>query len=684
MNFPNFKLSNFNKINFFFQYLNGMKLSKYFFMAFSILSFIKTAYCQTDFNTYTPYNGNDLGVTYTPQKTTFKVWSPSVIGMQLKLYDNGLDGDAYESITFEKQKNNVWAAVVKGDLKNKFYTYQGYESFAPPPIKYNEVPDIYAKAVGVNGKRGMVVDITKTNPAGWSTDRSPFNGGLNDAIIYELHVRDATIYSSAKNKGKFLGLTENGLKNSKGQAVGLDHIKNLGVTHVQLLPCYDFFTVDESIKDNSQYNWGYDPLNYNVPEGSYSTNPYDGNVRIKEFKTLVQTLHKNNLAVIMDVVYNHTMFGNESYFNQLVPNYYYRQDAKGAFSNASGCGNETASDRTMYRKFMIESVVHWVKEYHIDGFRFDLMAIHDIETMNIIATTLRKIKPNIILLGEGWTSGASPLPDEKKALKKNAYKMNNVAVFSDDIRDGIKGSVFNHKDSGFVSGKKNDKMSVQFGLVGAINHPNIDFTKVNYSKESYTKQPYQMIAYNECHDNHTLWDRLLNSHPNDSDGVRQDRYKLAMAIVLTSQGVPFIHAGQEFCRTKQGEENSYKSSDTINAMDWERMQAYATVQQKLKELIKIRQEHPAFRLGNAKLVQQHLSFVQEKDGIIHIVIKNAPKDTWKEIHIFYNGTPQAYNPKLNWKAMQTVYFTSESPIVEKQIIEPLSCKILVKNKIEKN
>jgi pullulanase len=654
-----------------------MKIKKFLIMAFSILSFFKSAKSQTDFSSYTPYTGNDLGVTYTPQKTTFKVWSPTVQVMQLKLYENGLDGEAYDNINFTK-KNNVWIAEVKADLKNKFYTYQGIARTAPPPLKYNEVPDIYAKAVGVNGKRGMVVDLSKTNPTGWNTDKSPFTGGLNDAIIYELHVRDATIHTNAKNKGKFLGLTETGLKNSKGEAVGLDHIKNLGVTHVQLLPCYDFFTVDETIKDNPQYNWGYDPLNYNVPEGSYSTNAYDGNVRIKEFKTLIQTLHKNNLAVIMDVVYNHTMFGKESYFNQLVPNYYYRQDEKGAFSNASGCGNETASDRAMYRKFMVESVVHWVKEYHIDGFRFDLMAIHDIETMNLIATTLRKIKPNIILLGEGWTSGASPLPDEKKALKKNAYKMNNVAVFSDDIRDGIKGSVFDAKDSGFVSGKAKEAMSIQFGLIGAIQHPNIDFSKVNYSKEAYTKQPHQMIAYNECHDNHTLWDRLINSHPTENDNIRKERYKLAMAIVLTSQGVPFIHAGQEFCRTKQGEENSYKSSDTINALDWERMEAFNDVQQKIKDLIRIRKLHFAFRLGNTKLVQQHVSFAPEKDGIIHMVIKNAPKDTWKEIHIFYNGTLKSYDPKLNWEKMQTVYYSNEFFVGEKSIIEPLSCRIAIK------
>jgi pullulanase len=383
----------------------------------------------------------------------------------------------------------------------------------------------------------------------------------------------------------------------------------------------------------------------------------------------------------MDVVYNHTMLTEDSYFNQLVPNYYYRQTSEGKFSNGTGCGNETASDRAMYRKYMLESVLYWVKEYHIDGFRFDLMAIHDIETMNLIAKELRKIKPNIILLGEGWTAGASPLPDEKKALKKNAYLMNNIAVFSDDIRDGIKGSVFDHKDSGFVSNKGSMDMSIKFGLVGAINHTYIDFTKVNYSKTAYAKQPYQMIAYNECHDNHTLWDRLINSHPNDDNATRIKRYTLAMSIVLTSQGVPFIHAGQEFCRTKKGEENSYKSPDDINAMDWERVSQYKEVGTIVKQLINIRKAHPAFRLGNAALVQKHVSFEKAPVGVVHMVIKNAPKDTWKEIHIIYNGTSQFFASGLDPQLYNTIFQTIDIPTnidAKTTTVEALGCRIFVK------
>lgn len=642
----------------------------------SLCGMLYTSIGQIDLSLYEPYNGNDLGVTYTPTKTTFKVWSPAMDAIELKLYSNGEGGKPFKKVNFVKKKNHLWVAEVNGNVLNMFYTYQGYMKDG---IYYNEVPDIYAKAVGVNGKRGMIVDLKKTNPAGWERDKSPFLGTLNDAIIYELHVRDATIYTKAKNKGKFLGLTETGLKNSKGSAVALDHIKQLGITHVQLLPSYDFYTVDESIKNNKQYNWGYDPLNYNTPEGNYSTNPYNGNVRITEMKKMVQTLHNNGLAVIMDVVYNHTMFTEESYFNQLVPGYYYRQNDKGKFSDASGCGNETASDRAMFRKFMVESVKYWVQEYHIDGFRFDLMAIHDIETINLIAKELRQMKPNIILLGEGWTSGASPLPDEQKALKHNAFKMDNVAVFSDDIRDAIKGSVFNHQDSGFISNKHNEKMSIQFGLVGAIQHPDIDYQKVNYSKAPYATQPFQMIAYNECHDNHTLWDRLLNSHPKDSEYMRKERYKVAMSIVLLSQGVPFVHAGQEFCRTKKGVENSYKSPDSINAMDWERLEVFKDVHTKVKDLIRIRKLHPAFRLGDAALVQKHVRFIDAPSGIIHMVIKDAPNDKWKEIHVFFNATNKGYDSKMYWEPMRTVYFSNETLTGESSIIDTMSCRIVVKN-----
>ncbi len=608
------------------------------------------------FDSYPTYKGNDLGVIYSPKETSFKVWAPTASELKLTIYPDGHLSNKTQEISMTKGESGVWHHILNGDFKNKYYTYQ-----AKINGEWNkEVPDIYAKAVGVNGKRGMIVDLKSTNPLGWEQDKSPAYGTMKDAILYELHVRDATIFTKSKHKGKYLGLTEPKLMNNKGQKAGLGHIIELGVTHVHLLPVYDYYTVDETIKDNPQYNWGYDPLNYNALEGNYSTNPFLGEVRIKEFKQMVQALHKNGLNVVMDVVYNHTMFGKDSYFNQLVPDYYYRQNKEGKFSDASACGNETASDRYMFRKFMIESLVHWVTEYHIDGFRFDLMAIHDIETMNEIAKTLRAIKPNIVLYGEGWTAGDSPLPESKRALKKYAYLLDDIAVFCDDIRDGAKGSVFKSDDTGFVTGKKGTEESIKFGLIGAGKHASVDYEKVNYSKAPFTKEPYQMISYTECHDNHTLWDRFVNSIPTASEDEKVNLQMLSLGIVLTSQGIPFIHAGQEFCRTKKGEENSYKSSNEINGINWERKSDYQKVNEFTKKLIKLRKEHPGFRLGSQSLVQKHVSFPINEDGIILMKIENAPNDPWKEIYIAYNSRKEDFNLEKYLSKAATLKLSSKN------------------------
>ena len=494
----------------------------------------------------------------------------------------------------KKDLNGTWSAKVPGDIKGKFYVFKVQINGK----WLNEVPDPYAKAVGVNGKRAMVVDLKETNPAGWEKDKSPVFKNKTDAILYELQVRDASIAANSgiKNKGKYLGLTETGTKNTEGLSTGLDHIKELGVTHVHLLPCFDFYSIDESKPDKPQYNWGYDPLNYNVPDGSFSTDPYDGITRIKEFKQMVQAFHQNGLRVIMDVVYNHTRLTEDSYFNQLVPGYYYRQTKDGKFSNATACGNETASERYMMRKFMLESVLYWVKEYHIDGFRFDLMGVHDIETMNLISKELHKIKPDILLYGEGWTAGSSPLPDSLRAIKKYAYKLDRIAVFSDDIRDGIKGSVFEHADKGFASGKPGMEESIKFGIVASCKHPQVDYAKVNYSKAPYSAQPWNTITYCECHDNHVLWDKLAISAKNATEAERKEMDKLAMSIVLTSQGISFLHAGTEFLRTKKGVENSFESPDSINAIDWSLKTKNKEVFEYVKGLIKMRKEHPAFRM----------------------------------------------------------------------------------------
>jgi pullulanase len=514
------------------------------------------------------------------------------------------------------------------------------------------VPDPYAKAVGVNGKERMIIDLKQSNPKGWGNDKSPafsllpgkrgVGGEATDAVIYELHVRDASIAANSgiKNKGKFLGLTETGTKNSEGLSTGLDHLKDLGVTHIHLLPVFDFYSINEAKPDSPQYNWGYDPLNYNTTEGSYSTNPYDGISRIKEFKQLIKAFHENGLRVVMDVVYNHTMFTENSVFNQLVPGYYYRQARDGKFSNATACGNETASERAMMRKFMLESVKYWVQEYHVDGFRFDLMGVHDIATMNLISKELHRIKPGILLYGEGWTAGACPLPDSLRAIKANAAKLDGIAVFSDDIRDGIKGSVFNSNDKGFSSGKPGLEESIKFGIVASCKHPQVDYTKVNYSKAPYAAGPYNTITYAECHDNHVLWDKLAISAPDATEAQRKEMHKLALSIVLTSQGISFLHAGTEFLRTKKGNENSYNAGDSINAIDWSLKTKNHDVFEYVKALIKMRKDHPAFRMKTAKQIAANITFMGKlPEGVIAYTINGAAvKDKWSNIFVLLNGS----------------------------------------------
>ncbi len=617
---------------------------------------------------YPVYEGSDLGLTYSPQSSTIKIWSPVAKDVTLRFYKEGLptkgNQDLIETAKMEKGDNGVWAFTAQGDRKGQFYTLQVTTSEGKTMA---EVPDIYAKAVGANGKRAQVIDLSDTHPKGWENDKSPEFKQKTDAIIYELHVRDASIAdnSGIKKKGKFLGLAQEKSKNKEGLTTGIAHIKELGVTHIQLLPIYDYFTVDEAEnavnKDYKKYNWGYDPLNYNVPEGSYSTNPFDGKVRIQELKKLIQTMHKNGLRVIMDVVYNHTMFGDESYFHQLVPFYYHRTTPDGKFSNASACGNETASERPMMRKFMLESLKHWVNEYHIDGFRFDLMAIHDIETMNIISKELHQVKPDILLLGEGWTAGDSPLPENKRSLKKYAYRLDKIAAFSDDLRDGLKGSVFAHEEKGFVSGKKGMEESVKFGIVAATKHPQVDYGKVNYSKEAWAGEPYHCINYPECHDNHTLWDRLLNSNPKDTEGDRIKMHKLAQTVVLTSQGIPFLHAGTEFLRTKKGVENSFDSPDDINLIDWSRKSQYKAVNDYFKNLIEVRKKHPAFRMSTTEQIAKNLEFMNplSKAGTAHGIVAytlngKAVGDKWKKIVVIYNANHKFVTmdiPEGKWKVI---------------------------------
>lgn len=615
-------------------------------------SFLHTASSQFDNKkNYPVYNGNDLGVNYNPSRTIFKIWAPTAQAAELRLYHSGTGEYAAGNYPMVREKNGVWETTVYTDQKGKFYTFR---------VKINgkwsaEVTDPYTKAVAVNGRRGAVINMKDTDPSDWESDRGPVVKNPADIILYELNVRDASInYNSGiLHKGKFLGLTETNTLNNEGAPSGLDYISHLGVTHVHLLPVFDYNSVDES-SSASQFNWGYDPLNYNVPEGSYSTNPFDPGTRIREFKTLVQAFHRKGLGVVMDVVYNHTALTETSNFNQLVPGYYYRQTADGKFSNATACGNETASERPMFRKFMLESMIYWAKEYHVDGFRVDLMGVHDIETMNLISAELHKLNPGIIIYGEGWTAGASPLPDSLRALKANAAKLDRIAVFSDDIRDGIKGSVFDEKDRGFASGKPGMEESIKFGITASCQHPQVDYSKVNYSKMPWASSPANTISYCSCHDNHTLFDKISISAASATEAEKINMQKLALSIVLTSQGIPFLHAGSEFLRSKKGVENSYASPDSINAIDWELASTNKEVVDYVQWLIQIRKQHPAFRLQDAKQVQQLIRFkTNNTPGTIIYEIDGAMAgDKWKKIMICLNGTSKdaSFNMEGVWKA----------------------------------
>ena len=643
--------------------------SRFFILLFLSTMTIMAAQKPID---YPVYDGKDLGLTYTTQLSTIKIWSPTARKVVLRFYKKPLptpnNTDLIQTTDMVKANNGTWIYAAKGNRKGQYYTLQVTTN---DDITHNEVPDIYAKAVGTNGIRAQIVDLSKTNPVNWEKDESPILKQKTDAIIYELHVRDASISlnSGMKNKGKFIALTEKNTSYKDGArnvSTGLRHLKELGITHVQLLPIYDYYTVDESKIGSptyKKYNWGYDPLNYNAPEGSYSTNPADGATRIKELKKLIQTFHENGIRVVMDVVYNHTMFGEESYFNQIVPHYYHRFTTDNKWSNGSGCGNETASQQPMMRKFMLESLKHWVEEYHIDGFRFDLMALHDIETMNIISKELHTLKPSIILLGEGWTGGDTPLEESKKAAKKYVYQLDKIAAFSDDIRDAIKGSVFDSKDKGFVSGKTGMEESIKFGIVAATQHDGVDYNKVNYSKERWAAQPFQSINYAECHDNHTLWDRLTNSNGDDNEQTRIKMFLLAQTIVLTAQGIPFLHAGGDFLRTKQGVENSYNSSDSINELDWSRKAKYSAVHNAVRNLIILRKTHPVFRLNSTELIQKNLTFIEPKtikntgekhidNVVIYTLNGQSVNDTWKRVLVIYNGNKadiELQIPEGQWK-----------------------------------
>ena len=557
---------------------------------------------------------------FAKDKTVFTLNSPDK--PTLRLYDNGTDGKAIKTIRMKKAEDGLWRAEVKGDISGKFYTFD---------TGNGECPGLFAKAVGVNGNRAAVVDMRSTDPDGWLQDKRPPLKSPCDLIIYELHHRDFSIDPSSglQHKGKFLALTE---------PKATDYLKSLGVNAIHILPSFDYASVDETRLDTPQYNWGYDPKNYNVPEGSYSTDPYLPTTRIKEFKQMVQALHKAGIRVILDVVYNHTFDIKNSNFQRINPDYFYRKTADGKYSDGSGCGNETASEKPLMREYMIESAKYWAEEYHIDGFRFDLMGVHDIETMNLIRKELNKIDPSIYIYGEGWSAGNCAYPTEKLAMKANTRQLNGIGAFCDDMRDALRGPFSDDHKGGFLAGVENLEESIKFGIVGAISHPQIDMAKVNYSKEPWTNSPAQMISYVSCHDDMCLTDRLRSSIPgiNEDELIRLDL--LAQTAVLTSQGVPFILCGEEMLRDKKGVHNSYKSPDSINRLDWNNLKKYPEVFSYYSGLIALRKAHPAFRMDDADMVRRHLEFLDAPKGVVAFRLKdNAGGDSWKDITVILNS-----------------------------------------------
>ena len=587
-------------------------------------------------------------MTYSPSETVFKLFAPTDAECYVKV------GNDSVAMTLA---DSIWTATMPGDQKGKEYVFV---------VNGQSSPGVFAKAVGVNGKCGVILDLKETNPEGWAQDKRPVVKSPADLVIYEMHHRDFSIDASSglKNKGKFLALTEQ---------KAIDHLKSLGVNAIHILPSYDFGSVDETRLQDNKYNWGYDPVNYNVPDGSYSTDPFDPQCRIREFKLMVQALHKAGIRVILDVVYNHTYDIEHSNFQKTYPDYYYRKEAPlsspegdtsaqntieapsgavgGAYSNGSGCGNETASERPMMRRFMLESVKYWISEYHIDGFRFDLMGVHDIETMNLIRDEVNKIDPTIFIYGEGWSAGQCAYPLEKLAVKAHVNQLHGIAAFSDEIRDALRGPFSDDTKGAFLAGIPGEEESIKFGIAGAIAHPQVDMTKVNYSKEPWANEPTQMISYVSCHDDMCLVDRLKTELPGIAidEIIRLDL--LAQTAVFTSQGVPFMLSGEEMLRDKKGVHNSFESPDSVNHLDWQNLQRYPQVFDYYKNLIALRKNHPAFRLGKADLVRKHLIFfgvpssAEEGSGVVanntpclvgFMLKDHAGGDAWKDIIVILN------------------------------------------------
>lgn len=601
-----------------------------------ILVFSFIGFAQQNISAFPAYNKLDLGLTRKNDFYLLKVWAPLADSVQVKL-SSEVSGDNSEVLMLKREEQGVWSLSFTEEKNYRYYLIRAKNKTDQLGYIWSSwVTDPYSVAVSENGQYSAILDLGMTNPIDWHQDRQ-LSDNLNNAIvIYELNIRDASMHLSSGviNKGKYAGLAEIGTKNNAGMATGLDHIKELGVTHIHLLPFFDFKSSDESML-LPPYNWGYDPFHYNAPEGIFASGNKNPATRIIELKKMIQVLHSKGLKVVMDVVYNHTALLHNSSFEQLVPGYYFRRNNDGSYANASGCGNETASENVMFKNFMLQSLKHWLKEYHIDGFRFDLMGIHDISTMNEISDSLRALFPSVFLYGEGWTAGLSPLPDSSRALKSNVTRLKGISVFGDEFRDGLKGSVFEPTQKGYVSGDIGNVNSVLFGLVGGIAHPAINYELVRYTKKPIANHPQQLIAYSDCHDNHTLADKLTIANPDKSLSIIKEMQKLAYTLVLTSQSPSFIHAGSEFMRSKLGVENSFESPDSVNAINWDLKTEHQDLFAYVKRLIRLKKEHPAFRLPDpAKQIQ---FYVDSVNGVIgYFLDATQTTDSWKKVAIWFN------------------------------------------------
>ena len=560
-------------------------------------------------------------VTYSPEQSVFKLFAPNNAKCYVKV--------GKKKVKMTRMGDCLWTATVKGDLKGQAYVFNA---------GHGDTPGVFAKAVGVNGKQGYILDMRDTDPENWKRDKRPVCKSPSNLVIYELHHRDFSVArKEAKYPGKYLALTE---------PWALHHLQTLGINAVHILPSYDYGSVDETRLNEPQYNWGYDPVNYNVPEGGYSTNPADPVARIREFKEMVKALHNRGIRVILDVVYNHTYDIEHSNFQKTYPDYFYRKvspvpdGSPSVYSNGSGCGNETASEKPMMRQFMIESVKYWINEYHIDGFRFDLMGCHDIETMNEIRKAVDEIDPSIFIYGEGWSAGSCALPTEQLGVKANIPEMPRIAAFSDEIRDALRGPFDNDTKAGWLGGAPNCEESLKYGIVGGISHPQVNMKKVNYSQKPWVLQPTQMISYVSCHDDMCLVDRLKASIPNipDDELIRLDL--LAQTAVFTSQVVPFMLSGEELLRSKKGVHNSFESPDSSNQLNWDNKLRYPQVFEYYKNLIQLRKSYPHFHLGSAEQVRKNLEFLDTPKGVVAYQISASDDCIVRNLIVILNATRQ--------------------------------------------